>query len=50
MKVYIIDIDGTICTESYLKDGSKETVRLIDRIFIREGKIFRVYQWIGDMQ
>jgi hypothetical protein len=36
--------------ERYLKDGSKETVRLIDRIFIREGKIFRVNQWIGDMQ
>ena len=24
MKVYIIDIDGTICTEYYLKDGSKD--------------------------
>ncbi|MDA9628633.1 hypothetical protein N9S47_02260, partial [Flavobacteriaceae bacterium] len=36
--------------ERYFKNGSKETVRLIDRIFIREGKIFRVHQWIGDMQ
>ena len=24
MKVYIIDIDCTICTEFYLKDGSKD--------------------------
>ena len=35
--------------ERYFKDGSKERVRLIDTIFIREGKIFRVHQWIGDM-
>tara|TARA_B100001093_G_scaffold284650_1_gene271856 strand:- start:1378 stop:1857 length:480 start_codon:yes stop_codon:yes gene_type:complete len=35
--------------ERYFKDGSEESVRLIDRIFIREGKIFRVHQWIGDM-
>jgi len=36
--------------DRFLKDGSQKTVRLVDRIFIRDGKIFRVHQWVGDMQ
>ena len=34
----------------FLKDGTQENVRLIDRIFIRDGKIFRIHQWDAEMQ
>jgi hypothetical protein len=34
----------------FLKDGSQENLRFIDRIFIRDGKIFRVNQWEADME
>ena len=34
----------------YLKDGTQENVRLIDRIFIRDGKIFRIHQWDAEME
>ena len=33
----------------YFKDGTKESVRLIDRIFFRKGKIFRIIQWMGEI-
>ena len=33
----------------YYKDGTQESVRLIDRIFFREGKIFRIIQWMGEL-
>ena len=33
----------------YYKDGTQESVRLIDRIFFREGKIFRIIQWMGEI-
>ena len=36
--------------DRYLKDGTQEKVRIIDRIFIRDGKIFRVHQWDAKMQ
>tara|TARA_A100001011_G_scaffold48365_2_gene45925 strand:- start:90 stop:602 length:513 start_codon:yes stop_codon:yes gene_type:complete len=32
----------------YYKDGTQESVRLIDRIFFREGEIFRIIQWMGE--
>ena len=34
----------------FLKDGTQENVRLIDRIFIRDGKIFRIHQWDAEME
>ena len=34
----------------YYKDGNQESVRLIDRIFLREGKIFRIIQWMGEIE
>ena len=34
----------------YLKDGTQENVRLIDRIFLRDGKIFRIHQWDAEME
>ena len=34
----------------FLKDGSQENLRIIDRIFIRDGKIFRVNQWDAEME
>ena len=34
----------------FLKDGSQENLRIIDRIFIRNGKIFRVNQWDAEME
>ena len=34
----------------FLKDGSQENLRFIDRIIIRDGKIFRVNQWEADME
>jgi len=48
MKVYIIDIDGAICTEFYLKDGSKdynrakpikERVKKINNLFNKGNEI-----------
>ena len=39
------------CSESrFLKDGTQENLRIIDRIFIRDGKIFRVNQWDAEME
>ena len=34
----------------FLKDGTQENLRIVDRIFIRDGKIFRVNQWEADME
>ena len=34
----------------FLKDGTQENLRIIDRIFIRDGKIFRVNQWDAEME
>ena len=34
----------------FLKNGTQESVRLIDRIFIRDGKIFRIHQWDAEME
>lgn len=31
----------------YYKTGEVEKLRLVDRIFIRDGKFFRVNQWKG---
>ena len=33
----------------YYKDGTQVSVRLIDRIFFREGKI-RIIQWMGELE
>ena len=47
--------DGRLVTVAfsesrYLKDGTQENVRLIDRIFHRDGKIFRIHQWDAEME
>ena len=34
----------------FLKDGTQENLRIIDRIFVRDGKIFRVNQWDAEME
>ena len=34
----------------FYKDGTQESVRLIDRIFFREGEIFRIIQWMGEVK
>ena len=34
----------------YLKDGSQENLRIIDRVFIRDGKIYRIHQWDAEME
>ena len=34
----------------FLKDGTQENLRIVDRIFIRDGKIFRVNQWDAEME
>ena len=34
----------------FLKDGAQENLRIIDRIFIRDGKIFRVNHWDAEME
>ena len=36
--------------DRFYKDGKKESVRLVDRIFIRQKKIFRIHQWIAEME
>ena len=36
--------------DRFYKDGKKETVRLVDRIFIRQKKIFRIHQWMAEME
>jgi hypothetical protein len=36
--------------DRFYKDGKKESVRLVDRIFIRENKIFRIHQWMAEME
>ena len=36
--------------DRYMKDGAQEKVRIIDRIFIRDGKIFRIHQWDAKME
>ena len=36
--------------DRYLNDGTQEKVRIIDRIFIRDGKIFRIHQWDAKME
>lgn len=38
----------TFLEKRYLKDGSEESVALVDRISIKDGKIFRIYQWMGE--
>lgn len=34
----------------YMKDGSTENLRVIDRIFIRDGKVYRIHQWDAEME
>ena len=38
--------------DRFYKDGSQESVGLVDRIFISddEGKIFRIHQWMMEME
>ena len=36
--------------DRYLNNGTQEKVRIIDRIFIRDGKIFRIHQWDAKME
>ena len=38
----------TFLEQRYYKDGKKESVGLIDRIYIRDGKIFNINQWMSE--
>ena len=35
--------------QRFLKDGSQENLRIIDRIFISDGKIYRIHQWDAEL-
>ncbi len=35
--------------QRFLKDGTQENLRIIDRIFIRDGKIYRIHQWDAEL-
>ena len=36
--------------DRFYKNGTSESVRLVDRIFIRDKKIFRIHQWMAEME
>jgi len=35
--------------QRFLKDGTQENLRIIDRIFISDGKIYRIHQWDAEL-
>ena len=35
--------------QRFFKDGSQENLRIIDRIFISDGKIYRIHQWDAEL-
>ena len=48
MKVYIVDIDGTICTQNHFKDGSRDyeqatpiqkRIKIINKLFEQGNEI-----------
>ena len=38
----------TFLEERFYKDGKKESVGLIDRMYIKDGKIFNINQWMSE--
>ena len=36
--------------DRFYKDGTTESVRLVDRVFIKEKKVFRIHQWMAEME